>query len=255
MPILYEFALSPYVQKVKIALREKGIDFDRRNGFDPAQAADFAQGNPRREVPLLVDDDARIWDSTVILDYVDERWPEPPLLPADPAARAQARLLEELADTRLEALNFCIAEVMTFPVDEDAAAAAVVAASKAEIARQHDALVARLGDADYFGGAAPNRADIALLPHVNASRVMKNGPDGGPLADWLGRMNARPSVAATVREIKEALREFKELIGRVQRGEDKRQVRDHRLDWLVSAGGLPILAKRLEADSIRFSDA
>ncbi len=47
MPILYEFALSPFVQKVKIALREKGIDFDRRNGFDPAHGADFARGNPR----------------------------------------------------------------------------------------------------------------------------------------------------------------------------------------------------------------
>ncbi len=255
MPILYEFALSPFVQKVKIALREKSIDFDRRNGFDPAHRADFAQGNPRREVPLLVDGDIRIWDSTVILDYIDDRWPEPPLMPVDPAARAIARLLEELADTRLEALNFCIAEVMTFPEGEDAAAEAVVAASGAEIARLHGELAARLGDADYFGGAEPNRADISLLPHLNASRVMRNGPDSGSLADWLNRMNSRPSVAATVGEIKGSLTEFKQLMSRVQRGEDKRQVRDHRLDWLVRAGGAPILAKRLEADSIRFSDS
>jgi glutathione S-transferase len=254
MPTLYELALSPFVQKVKIALREKGVDFERRSSFDPAHADDFAHGNPRREVPMFVDGDVRIWDSTVIVDYIEERWPDPALMPGGPAERASVRLLEELADTRLEALNFCIAEVMMLPVGEDTAAAAVVSASREEISRQHGGLEERLGGADFFGGTVPNRADISLLPHVNASRVMKNGPDTGPLADWLGRMNARPSVAATVGEIKAGMSEFKELLGRVQRGEDKRQVRDHRLDWLVRSGGAPILAKRLEADSIRFSE-
>ncbi len=253
MPMLYEFAMSPYVQKVKIALREKGVDFEMRNGFDPAHADDFGDGNPRREVPLLVDGDARITDSTVILDYIDDRWPDPPLMPADPAARARARQLEELADTRLDALNFCIAEVMTFDVGESAAVEAVLIASRAEIARQHGALADQLGNADYFGGAAPDRADISLLPHLNASRVMKNGPNDGPLADWLGRMNARPSVAATVAEIKAGLGAFKTLMGQVQSGEAKRQVRDHRLDWLVTAGGAPILLKRLAAGNIRFA--
>ena len=108
MLILYEFAISPFVQKVKIALREKGIDFEARYGFAQEHAEDFGRGNPRREVPFLVDGDLRIGDSTVVLDYIDERWPDPPLMPADPAARAKVRLLEELADTRLEALNFCI---------------------------------------------------------------------------------------------------------------------------------------------------
>ena len=253
MTILYEFAMSPYVQKVKIALREKGVDFEKRNGFDPAHGDDFTADNPRREVPLLVDGDARIADSRIILDYFEERWPDPPLMPADPAARARARHVEALADTRLDALNFCVAEVMTFDVEEPATTEAVLSASRAEIAAQHQALADQLGDADYFGGAAPDRADISLLPHLNASRVMKNGPDGGVLADWLGRMNARPSVAETVSEIKAGLEAFKTLMGQVQSGEAKRQVRDHRLDWLITAGGAPILLKRLAAGNIRFS--
>lgn len=253
MPILYEFALSPFVQKVKIGLREKGIDFDRRNGFDPAHKAEFEQSNPRREVPMLVDGDARIWDSTIILDYIDERWPDRPLLPASPTDRATARLLEELADTRLEALNFCISEVMTFPVGEEDAVERVVSKSKAEIARLHEYLAMCLGPGPYFGGAQPNRADISLFPLINASRIMKNGPTSGPLADWLERMISRPSVATTVKEVKDGVSAFKDLMDRVKSGQDKRQIRDHRLDWLIQSGGVEILNKRLGAGNIRFS--
>ena len=134
MLTLYELALSPFAQKVKIGLREKGIDFETRNGFDPVYKADFEQGNPRREVPLLIDGDTRISDSTIILDYADERWPCRPLMPENPADRAEVRLLEEIADTRLEALNYCIAEVISFPVGADKAVEQVVLNSKAEIA-------------------------------------------------------------------------------------------------------------------------
>jgi len=254
MLILYEFAISPFAQKTKIALREKGIEFEARNVFAPGHADDFRRGNPRRELPFLVEDDLRVNDSTVILDYLEERWPDPPLMPTDPADRAAIRLIEELADTRLEALNFCISEVMTFPVDEAATAEAVVAASRSEIARLHAGLTTRLGGAAYFGGSAPNRADVSLWPHVNASRAMRNGPYKGPLAEWARRMRARPSVASTVGEIKPVLDEFKQLMGQAQRAETTRLLRDHRLDWLVQAGGAPILMKRLAAGNVRFSD-
>lgn len=255
MPILYDLALSPFGQKVKIALREKAIPFERRLPDDPAHAEDYARGNPRREVPLLVDGDARVWDSTAILDYLDERWPDPPLLPADPAARAEARLLEELADTRLEALNFCLSEARAFPAGEDAAAAAVIGATEAEILRLQAALTDRLGDRDFFGGDAPSRADFSLFSHVNAARVMKIGPADGPLADWLGRMAARPSVAETVGEIRESLPHFKALMAEIRSGARARQFRDHRLDWMIQAGGLPIIARRMAAGGLKFSEA
>src|ERR1044072_8844214 len=92
MPIIYEHPLSPYVQKVKIALGEKGIPFETRmpdilGGSDLEQ---FASLNPRLEVPTLVDGEHAISDSTIILEYVEERWPDPPLLPKAPAERARA---------------------------------------------------------------------------------------------------------------------------------------------------------------------
>lgn len=251
--ILYDFPLSPFAQKVKIALREKGLPFERRNAMDPAHAEDFARGNPRREFPMLVDGAARIPDSTVILDYLDERFPGQPMLPGDPDVRAALRGLEELADTRLEAVIYCIAEVSAFPAGEDAAAAAVIAASRSELARLHDVLAGRLGDEAFFGGDTPGRADFSLLPSLNAGRVLRLGPEDGPLAGWLARMNARPAVAETVAEIKPCLADFRAEMDRIRRGEARRQIRDHRLDWLIQAGGLPIIAKRLAAGEIRFS--
>ena len=90
MIVVYEHPLSPYAQKVKIALREKQVEFELRipdlfSGSDTA----FQAANPRQEVPALVDGDVAVFDSTIILEYIEDRWPQPPLLPSDAAARAR----------------------------------------------------------------------------------------------------------------------------------------------------------------------
>ena len=83
---LYEHPLSPYVRKCKIVLYEKGIEFERVSiapmtlrPEDPAFAA-FAGASPRLEVPCLVDGAFRCSDSTIIVDYLDEKWPDRPML-------------------------------------------------------------------------------------------------------------------------------------------------------------------------------
>src|SRR5437867_3892364 len=91
MVVLYEHPLSPYVHKVKIALTEKGVPFEPRlPDFVGGQDAAFAGASPRLEVPALVDGDTTVFDSTIILEYIEDRWPTPALLPATPAARARA---------------------------------------------------------------------------------------------------------------------------------------------------------------------
>ena len=115
--LLYEHPLSSYAQKIKIALREKGVAFDLElpESFGTGRTdGPFAEANPRREVPVLVDGATRIFESTIILEYVEERWPNPPLLPRDPAARANARMIEEVCDTQYEALNWGFGEVLWF---------------------------------------------------------------------------------------------------------------------------------------------
>ena len=66
--ILYEIALSPFVQKVKIALREKGIDFENRLAFAPEHREEIERVCQRQEAPTLVDGETARFDSTVILD-------------------------------------------------------------------------------------------------------------------------------------------------------------------------------------------
>jgi len=93
--------LSPYVRKVLVCLDLKGIDY-RIDPIVPFFGNDeFTEISPLRRVPVLIDDAVTLSDSTVICEYLDERYPGPPLYPASPQARARARWLEEFADTRM----------------------------------------------------------------------------------------------------------------------------------------------------------
>ena len=251
MLTLYEFGISPFGQKVKIALREKGVPFERRNAFENRDALRGA--NRRAELPLLVDGEVEVSESTIILDYIDEKWPEPPLMPADPAARAEARHVEELCDTQLEALIFGLAEMRFFPVGEEAAEKAIAAYAAQDIKRIYADLEEALGDRDYFGGDSIGRADCAAFPHLNTARSMKIAPPSERLEAWLQRMKTRDSVAETVKEARESVAAFQAMVGEAQKGAARRQFRDHRLDWFVRAGGWPILSKRIEAGNVRFA--
>jgi len=91
---LYSGPLSLFTGKVRIALDEKGLEyelvsvpFSRAAGYEPKHP-EVVRLNPKRQVPVLVDGDLALYDSTLILEYLEDRHPSPPLLPADPAARA-----------------------------------------------------------------------------------------------------------------------------------------------------------------------
>src|SRR5260370_14659832 len=109
---LFEHPFSPYVQKVKIALYEKNVAFDVEvpDAFSGAPTQ-FGKTNPRLEVPALVDDDFAIFDSTIILDYIEEKWPAPALLPSTPLERARVRMIEDVCDTYYEAINSGLMEL------------------------------------------------------------------------------------------------------------------------------------------------
>jgi glutathione S-transferase len=93
--------VSPYVRKVLTVLIIKGLDFE----IDPITPFygddDFARLSPMRRIPVLIDGDLVINDSTVIAQYLEEKYPAPSILPATPELRAKARWFEEYADDRL----------------------------------------------------------------------------------------------------------------------------------------------------------
>jgi glutathione S-transferase len=92
-----------------MALREKGIPFEKAvpDGLGSGQKLPgLSDANPRVEVPALIDGDFKIFDSKVILQYLEEKYPDHPLLPKDPKDRAETRMIEEVCDTAYEAINW-----------------------------------------------------------------------------------------------------------------------------------------------------
>lgn len=93
--------LSPYVRKVLVFLELKGITY-QIDPIVPFFGDDrFSELSPIRRIPVLIDDRVTVADSSVICQYLEERYPQPHLYPADIVERARARWLEEFADTRM----------------------------------------------------------------------------------------------------------------------------------------------------------
>ncbi len=254
--LLYEHPLSSYAQKIKIALREKGVAFTAElpEDFGTGRAdGPFARANPRTEVPVLLDGEVSIFDSTVILEYVEERWPDPPLLPAAPADRAFARITEDVCDTQYEAVNWGFGEVLWFARATGALADRLRGQAAGQTRILQDWLTGRLGGADWFGGAAFGWADAAAAPMVNRSVHYGLGPEPGtPLHGWHARLRERPSVAATFAEFDAAAARMTEAADFYKTGARRREYRDHRVEWMIKSGGLAVVEAGLRDGDIRF---
>ena len=257
MITLYEHPLSPYAQKVKIALREKGLSFEAAlpGGLGAGGASgDFVEANPRAEVPVLIDDEVRVFDSTVILEYIEDNWPTPPLLPHGAAERARVRMIEEVMDTYYEAINWAMGEINWFRRAEGELAASLKARAAQQTQGFFTWLDRQLGEREWFNGGAFGWGDLCVVPFVAASAAMGHRPTAGsPLDAWLARTVARPTVAETMAEARAFDGALTDVAALVAQGLFKREYRDHRLEWMIKSGGLDVVLKGLEADNIRFA--
>jgi glutathione S-transferase/RNA polymerase-associated protein len=257
MITLYDHPLSPYAQKVRIALREKGLTFELAlpGGLGAGGAAgEFAETNPRAEVPALIDGEVRVFDSTIILEYLEDAYPDPALLPAAAADRARVRMIEEVMDTHYEAINWAMGEINWFRRAEGELAEQL----KATAARQTQGFLSwlerQLGREPWFNGAAFGWGDLAVVPYVASSAAMGNRAlAGSAVAGWLERVLDRPSVAETVAESRSFNTQGSGVAEAVASGLFKREYRDHRLEWMMKSGGVDIVLKGLEAGNIRFT--
>jgi glutathione S-transferase len=256
---LWDHPFSPYAQKVKIALREKGVAFDAPmpGGIGAGTTGgDFAAASPRAEVPALVHDGVAVFDSTIILEYVEDVWPTPPMLPATPAERARVRMLEEVVDTHLEAVNWGLSELKWFGRGKGSVAPQLEQAAGEQIRGFYAWLERELGAREWFNGAAFGWGDLSVVPFVMGSVGHGHAPERGTkLSAWLERAAARHSVAQTLEEARAAtggggMGSVAELL---EQGLFKREYRDHRLEWMVKSGGLDVVAEGLAKNNIRFS--
>ena len=183
MLTLYDAARCPYCARARIMLAEKQIEFETTEIDLTDRPAWIYEKNSTGRVPVLEEDAWLLPESSVILEYLDERYPEPPLLPADPGDRALARVLIFRHDAFTK-------PYYALRREEEGAAEAF----DRELAK----LDAQLVQQPWLTGAAFGLADIAYVPWVLRARdALGVELDGFPaLEDWLGRMLERPSVAA-----------------------------------------------------------
>ena len=256
--IVYEHPLSPYAQKVKIALDEKGIAYEAKMPVAIGSGQpdrEFLKSNPRGEVPSLIDGDAAIFDSTIILEYIEDKWPEPALLPKDPLKRAQARTVEDVMDTSFEPINWGMGEIKWFRRAEGERARSFVVCASAQARGLYDWLTRQLGDAEWFGGTSFGWADLSVAPYLNGARGNGIGPDEhSALGAWLARANARPSVAKAAQAAAAVVRSMAQVDAALKSGLFKREYRDHRLEWMIRSGGLDVVLEGIEKGNIRFSN-
>jgi glutathione S-transferase/RNA polymerase-associated protein len=215
------------------------------------------EANPRAEVPALVDGDTRVFDSTVILEYLEDAYPQPAMRPGAPADRARVRMLEEVMDTHFEAIIWGLGELSWFRRAEGAQAEAI----RADAARQLEGFYAwlerQLGESEWFNGGAFGWGDLVVVPFVNGAVGHGHAPPrDSRLSAWLARANARPSVASTRGEAAQFLKQSAGLTGvaeLVAKGLFKREYRDHRLEWMIKSGGLDVVLRGIQQDNIRFA--
>jgi glutathione S-transferase len=157
---LYTFQLCPFAHRVRLALAEKGvaaepIEIDLKN-----KPASFAQMSPYGRVPLLRHGEAKLWESAVINEYLDEVFPDPPLMPASPPERALARIWIKFADERLYAATHSL--IFTRDVEARRKLANEILDSVWFIERQ--VMANRPGRGPYVFGDRFTLVDIALHP-------------------------------------------------------------------------------------------
>lgn len=256
--VVYEHPLSPYAQKVKISLDEKGVPYETRMPVAIGSGQpdnEFLKANPRGEVPALIDGDAAIFDSTIILEYIEDKWPEPAMLSRDPAQAAKSRTIEEVMDTHFEPINWGLGELRWFKRAEGERARTIEARASAQARGIYDWLTRQLGDNEWFEGAKFGWADLSVVPYLNGARGNGVGPsEGSVLGRWLERANKRASVQKSANAAAESVKAMSQVAGAVQSGMFKREYRDHRLEWMIRSGGLDVVLEGIRNNNIRFSN-
>jgi glutathione S-transferase len=198
MPKLHGVNLSPFVRKVRIALAEKGIEYEHEQVLPFGQTPEYFALSPLGKVPCYQDGDLTIPDSSVIIDYLERVAPNPPLYPTDPGQRARALWYEEYADTKLvNALSTVFFQRFVGPkfMQQETDQAAVDAALNDEIPPILDYLEGELDSDGFLVGDHFSIADIAATsPFVNFAIVGESADAGRwpKLAAYVERMHGRP---------------------------------------------------------------
>lgn len=196
---LYHSPLSTNSRKVRIALIEKGLEFERvlvdlskREQKNP----EYLKIHPFGQVPALDDDGFIVYDSTIINEYLEDEYPHPPLLPSDSEGRARARMMEDFRDSHFNPPFVDIFQETR--KSEEQRNSKIIEEAKGKIVKCFDRLEKELDQRSYLAGPF-SLGDIAFMANLDLLERFQIplDPKYTNTRAWIERLKARPSYAAS----------------------------------------------------------
>jgi len=235
---LYDNPFSPFARKVRMVLRFKGLQFRSIDALALDEHDRLVSANPRAEVPVLVDGTVTVIDSADIVSYLEDRFPNPAILPVGPELRAKARRWQRFADTVLDAIIHDIS-IWMWPTHHrsDQPPEGLIETGHREL---HKILV-DLEDSLNASGFVCDQlsiADFSLFPYVSSLKplgVLLNEATHPKLLGWNRQMRMQTAVQEDLAYVK---RSAVEKFGAEQSPyEDEKIVwRGDRIEWLLAHG-------------------
>lgn len=193
---LYNYPDCPFCQKVRVVLAEKELEFellqvDLHKGEQ--KTAEFLKLNPYGKVPVLVDEDVVVYDSTIINEYLEDEYPSNALMPEDSAGRARVRLLEDFADNSfMPPAGLVLVEMHKPEAERDQERLRRYQAEVSRVLARVDALL----EGKQFLVEDFSLADVAFVPRALILDKLGIDVEGRfhNVAAWLGRLRERASV-------------------------------------------------------------
>ncbi len=199
---LYSDPQDHYSHRVRMVLAEKGVTVDIIDIDPGSKPEDLAELNPYNAVPTLLDRDLVLYESTVIMEYLDERFPHPPLLPVYPVTRAQSRLLIH----RIER-DWC-AKVDLLLIGKGRETA--LAKARSELREGIVSIAPVFNEKPYFMNEEFTLVDCCLVPilwRLNLLDIKLPERSTKPLQKYMQAMFERPSFRESMSEAELEMRE------------------------------------------------
>lgn len=196
---LYDYPQCPFCRKVRVVLAEKGIKYERvfvDLRKKEQKREEFLRLNPYGKVPVLLDNGDVIYESSVINEYINEKYPNPPLMPSDLTERARARILVDFCESHFHIPWFSIYREMTFK-PENERDGELIEKSKNEIKEHLSRLNQGLESHEFLTGSY-TLADAAFTPRVALfdSLGIRIDSEFKNVRNWVERIKSRPSYKA-----------------------------------------------------------
>lgn len=190
--------VCPFAQRTHLVLREKGLEYSHREVDLSNKPAWFENVSPYSKVPVLKHGDDVIYESAIINEYIEETWPEPALMPADPLRRALARIWIDYANTKFTGSFYKV--LLERDLDKRRE---LIDTLSGQLHFMENQGLAELGANPYWLGDEVSLVDFTFYPHferfaaLTHYRGVEIPQDCPRLKAWLAAMRLRPSVQET----------------------------------------------------------